>query len=160
MSKKENNKKTKGNVKHISLSHKGDRIKAMALSIVLGCVFAASTLLSILLYQWWAFIIALASPVALYISVKFTIAVYKRGVDITGDTVTFEPEYKYFVKFNRRELSKIYVKDPNDNKEVEGEKVYKNKEIVFQLKNREKHGYPLPFFTAEDLENLKKNLLS
>ncbi len=156
MSKKE---KKNVNTKHISLSHKGDRIKAMTVTVILGAAFVASAVLAILLYQWWAFIIALVAPVALYISIKFTMAVYKRGVDLTGDTVEFEPEYKYFVKFNRRELAKIYVKDPKTNKECEEAKTYKNKEIVFVLKNKDKHSYGLPYFTAEDVDNLKKSLL-
>lgn len=156
MSKKE---KKNANTKHISLSHKRDRIKAMTVTVLIGTVFVASVVLAILLYQWWAFIIALIAPVALYISIKFTMAVYKRGVDLTGDTVEFEPEYRCFVKFNRRELAKIYVKDPKTNKECQEVKAYKNKEIVFVLKNKDKHGYVLPFFTAEDIETLRKSLI-
>ena len=156
MSKKE---KISSNKKHISLSNNADRIKAISVSVGLAVVFVAAVVLSIVIYAWWAFIVALVSPVALYISVKFTIAVYKRGVDLTGDTVEFEPEYRYFVKFNRKELTKIYIKDPKTNKECEKAPKYKNKEIVFVLKNKDKHGYPLSHFTEENVEELKKSLI-
>ncbi len=151
-------KKKNPNTLHISLSKKADRVKAMGVTVFLGASFIASVILAILMYTW-AFVISLILPLALYISIKFTIAVYKRGVDLTGDTVEFEPEYRYFVKFNRRELSKIYVKDPITNKECEPADTYKNKEIVFQLKNKDKHGYCLPSFTKEDVENLKSTLI-
>ena len=152
---KQNNSQNKT---FISLSKPSSRIKAMTVTVLLGLSFIAAVILAAF-SQVWAFVISLILPVAIYISIKVTIAVYKRGVELSGDTVQFEPEYKYFVKFNRRELAKIYVKDPKTNKECEKNAVYKNKEIVFQLKNKDKHGYCLPVFTEEDIDILKKTLV-
>lgn len=154
-----NKKNKKVGTNHIALSYKADKVRSTIITVVIGAVFIAALVVAFVFYKWWAFICALVSPVALYISIKYTIAVYKRGVDLTGDIVEFEPEYRYFVKFNRRELAKIYIKDPKTNKECETSARYRNKEIIFVLKNKEKYGYALPYFTQKDFEALKKLLL-
>ncbi len=151
-----NNKKR--NIKRVDFSDPREKIKGTIFLTLSVIIEFAGIYFAIFQYSWIGLIVALIAPATIFLAVKYTLTVYKRGVQITGDYLIFEPEYKVTVKIHKNDIKSVFVSDPGKGKLPDPEHSYKNKYIVFQMKDGKRNNYPLSLVTKKMLDDIRADI--